>query len=526
MGERISFATTQWKDKPGKPDCMTQAEWDAMNSSKFNGLPFASPILTGFLDVGATFDEKLTNLENSLNSVTLPYLGPEPDQAYGGDCHVNDNWGLQLSPLVSGFLTSITGSKYVESPLPCDKMQYQLWNGQYYQYNRNVEKKYEGSETCTVSPGAEDPREKTVFFRCVAQGGVMFKIPSNSTTEITPVCGPGTSAIEISKTLAADLVWRLKELELDSSTFSLATSIQGTAPGSIVQDTFQSSFTFKTDQKTPGQFALSGYNESEIISQKWEKSPDDRFRITGNILSAACTGSYYGDNQTSCNNTITNASIGGSSLLSYDSSAYNYSANVRAPSSRAIELELLPFAERQEAIISIQDGSQTKYFLDFNKLISIKSANDSFGYWWSNQGDDYTNSNSRIAFGYIESNIGLPKKGSYPPAIFGWRGHNTARHGHSPAAPSFPVAEMLACATESRTFGFNHVDVTINLLGTNVTVPLSVEYSKGCGSYINQTTTTAGAIKIKGKSYYEYANSAGEAVYDKDTGAQLKDPLS
>lgn len=42
MGEKISFATTNWKDKPGKPPGVTQAEWDAYNSSKFNGFPFAT----------------------------------------------------------------------------------------------------------------------------------------------------------------------------------------------------------------------------------------------------------------------------------------------------------------------------------------------------------------------------------------------------------------------------------------------------------------------------------------------------
>jgi hypothetical protein len=40
MGQRVSFATSQWKDKPDKPDEFMQSEWDAYNSSKFNGFPF------------------------------------------------------------------------------------------------------------------------------------------------------------------------------------------------------------------------------------------------------------------------------------------------------------------------------------------------------------------------------------------------------------------------------------------------------------------------------------------------------
>jgi len=51
MGKKVSFATTNWKDKPNKPTSMTQAEWDAMNSSKFNGLPFPTPSEKIFNDI-------------------------------------------------------------------------------------------------------------------------------------------------------------------------------------------------------------------------------------------------------------------------------------------------------------------------------------------------------------------------------------------------------------------------------------------------------------------------------------------
>ena len=40
MGQKVAFATTNWKDRPNKPTGMTQAEWDAYSSSKFNGFPF------------------------------------------------------------------------------------------------------------------------------------------------------------------------------------------------------------------------------------------------------------------------------------------------------------------------------------------------------------------------------------------------------------------------------------------------------------------------------------------------------
>lgn len=535
MGERISFATTNWKDKPGKPDCMTQGEWDALNSSKFNGLPFASPILTGFVDLRATYDQELTTLENGLNSITQPYVD--------ADRNITNRFGEQIFPLVSGFIDKISGSKYVQSSLPCDKMQYQLWSGQYYEYNRSIEKKCEFN--CSRF---YDNFTKYDYLRTMAQVGIRFKIPSNSTTEITPVCGPGTSAIEIDKALAINLVWRLKELELDSSTFSITTNMNGTAPGSLMQDTFQGSFSFRTDQKTAGQSALSGYNESQIINQKWEESPNDRFTASGTVnnLIGDCVPNYL-DMQVACQNTITNASFNASSSwqASPELGPHTYTASIRLPNIFEVGVELLPFNERKDAIISIQDGSQTKYFLDFNKLIFIKSfetrdASDRLGsqrrtWSWSDRAQQEIDTESRTAprilFGNIESNIGLPKKDDDAEyRLISVRGHSPERgqskNSPKPPDPVFPLSWWFSCATETETFGFNHVNVTINLLGTDVIVPLTVPYSRGCGDYYNQTTTTAGAIKIKGKSYYEYANSAGEAVYDKDTGAQLKDPLS
>jgi hypothetical protein len=40
MPKKIAFATSEWKNKPGKPESMSQLEWDAYNSSKFSGFPF------------------------------------------------------------------------------------------------------------------------------------------------------------------------------------------------------------------------------------------------------------------------------------------------------------------------------------------------------------------------------------------------------------------------------------------------------------------------------------------------------
>ena len=54
MADKVAFATTNWKDKPNKPTGMSQGEWDAYNSSKFNGFPFATPEKN---QLGQTFKE-------------------------------------------------------------------------------------------------------------------------------------------------------------------------------------------------------------------------------------------------------------------------------------------------------------------------------------------------------------------------------------------------------------------------------------------------------------------------------------
>jgi hypothetical protein len=51
------------------------------------------------------------------------------------------------------------------------------------------------------------------------------------------------------------------------------------------------------------------------------------------------------------------------------------------------------------------------------------------------------------------------------------------------------------------------------------------QYNYGETSYVN-VSATANLLKIKCHNFFEYANSKGEPVYDKTTGAELKDPLS
>ena len=74
MGERIYFATSNWKDKPSKPSCYSQGEWDARNSSKFNGVPFAG----GFAvdpenpTVWAYDATEYNNYKNALLAINTP----------------------------------------------------------------------------------------------------------------------------------------------------------------------------------------------------------------------------------------------------------------------------------------------------------------------------------------------------------------------------------------------------------------------------------------------------------------------
>lgn len=54
MADSVHFGTVEWKDKPDKPEDLTQEQWDAKESSGFNGFPFPfvyrSKPLVGFHD--------------------------------------------------------------------------------------------------------------------------------------------------------------------------------------------------------------------------------------------------------------------------------------------------------------------------------------------------------------------------------------------------------------------------------------------------------------------------------------------
>ena len=79
MPDKISFATTNWKNKPQKPTEFTQGEWDAYNSSSFNGFPF--PLLEKnqanspfqWWDGVTKFQSKPSGSNTRLISVTGPH---------------------------------------------------------------------------------------------------------------------------------------------------------------------------------------------------------------------------------------------------------------------------------------------------------------------------------------------------------------------------------------------------------------------------------------------------------------------
>lgn len=84
MGQKIAFATTNWKDKPNKPVNMTQAEWDARESSKFNGFPF--PIREKAID-GSDFEpwngSFYGNSRSNSTSEFIYVYGPGTDHPIG-----------------------------------------------------------------------------------------------------------------------------------------------------------------------------------------------------------------------------------------------------------------------------------------------------------------------------------------------------------------------------------------------------------------------------------------------------------
>lgn len=523
MGERIWFATSNWSGAPNKPSCYSQAQWDARNSSKFNGLPFATLPVSGYTDWNALGENAFEKLKQNIQSIPVQCI--DGSNNYWGGCSRGQYIFNEISKYSNLYANEDYALAVNMKELPCDKQDYKIWDGStFYSVNKEIDKNW----SWTVDTWSENTINRSVTY----YANLQIKVPSNSTSYITPVCGPGTHIVEISKDLAMNLVWRAKELEIDTASINFTSNIESS--GSAFYQCWDSatnksipinltcsmkaSQALQTTSKKIGSSSSSTLKESDILSLKWDKSSDasytyDSTKVTSDPpICLAC--SCYDDSSNSPNTggtcTYTDSNIKStiqytvtncqeiinckSNFLGNNNWQNSYLTNVAAgpsfPPSNDFNISLQEFKNRQYAIITTQDNSgNIKYFLDVKKLLNFSVP----GYGLGN-----------------EIYIGT---GPYPgSAIIEPQGFYGNR-----------VSNLLATTTASLGESIN-----IILFGETISVPVT-KYNTikkaGDTSYI-RSSSLSGSITIKAKSYYEYATSKGEAVYDKTTGNQLRDPLS
>lgn len=458
MGERVWFATSNWKDKPNKPSCYTQAEWDARNSSKFNGVPFASPFVAKE-GVREEYDmASVKALSDALNKITLP--GCDILTCNGGSYSGRGMWLTeQAANLPQITKTNIT--------IRCkEDTDMSVWDGSTFFDLSSASKRFEWN-TCGCWGGGGKPLSMTLGL----QNGI--KMASKRSDTYIPVCGPGTHIKEISKDDMVKIVWKVSQLDITASGFSASSSASGKIGGECFvydQATGQMkgykgpaislSATVSCSDKNLNPDPSAVGQESSIVSLNWDSTKEIGYKGgDGRSVSAMNSGGtdyYYQDGPAGVNGNFSN--------ITASMSPNVYKCGIlQVGATAGIDITLKPFNDRYKYIHFVDD----KIYFDPTGL---------FNFTMSSNGNYY----------YLDPlNVDAP------------------------------------------------FTLTLNFLG--MSFPLKVSGPQNgawfpsygySGNLSGSRNFTTGSITITGKKYYPYANSKGEAVYDEDTGAQLKDPLS
>ena len=448
MGQKISFATTNWKNKPDKPDCYTQAEWDARNSSKFNGAPFASRFAVEdimSLEVMVPDPAQLNAYKNAIQAISLP------------SCPFISRQLLdQIEQLPTVDEITIT--------LSCEDIEMKVWDGSTY-YDLSQASKTWNWNTC----GSGRPRS-------LSWGYSDFKAPSARSDVYVPVCGPGTHITEITREEMMDIVWKISQFDLQATGFSVTVNADQTRDEAICffaedgpqpQGPFilSADVTVAVNNKnldpqgqTPGQ-------ESNIVNSQWDGSQENGYKGSDSAYAQVTREGYYADGPYGTGN--------GNVTVSASISPQSYECGViRIGTAGSVNITMKSFNDRNRFIYFVTDSEGVeKIYFDPTGLFNFFIAGDGLSWYL-----DPTN----------------------------------------------------AFASHTLTLNFLGKNYTLKVSGPpNGTQPTLLGAFGNPANGVERTTAfSSGTITITPKKYYPYANSAGEAVYDEDTGEQLVDPLS
>lgn len=562
MGERVWFATSNWKDKPSKPSCYTQAQWDARNSSKFNGAPFPSEF--GYATSGtylnlsyqqvAAFDSAKTQSEKYYTSSTAPSINfpdatflnsiksqlesiPTP-QGDSADCSTGQPLDYTRSDRIKIEINKVICSNppsASNSTLACDEIDLKLWDGSTYFDTGAVTVNKNWSWT-TQGWGCYSTKNNSAKLT----GDLQYKIPSSSSTKPLQVCGPGTPIIEISKDTAMQLIWRAKNIDIESANISSSSDYTrdinytidvskiGVIGGSMVAGCKYASGTVTTKQSLGYNVKTKNINdtqpsssltEKDIISLNWAPSAQNGFK--GSESKAGCGGDTSSNSPDDPNINISHDGQVNGFQGSVDPNWTGPTPDCSRPYLKCDDITLYgamipgisggynitikPFDKRQKAFYFIGD----KIYFDIRTLIEFNVGGYIIGYKNAKIKTlqtryEYTSDISINLFGQ-NYNIPIMKPVDKLKLEFDHVGYNLGGSFNLYSNPLTPIGCF---------------DNSVTVLTTTI---------GGLTPSVNTSTNMGnlqGSFTIKGVKYYKYATSKGEDVYDEATGNQLKDPLS
>jgi hypothetical protein len=470
MGQRVSFATTQWKDKPGKPSCYTQAQWDARNSSKFNGAPFASPFAVEPQgDTGTVETYTREDVEAFRTALAATGNNCVSDCSGNGVCIVQMGlYGLELP-------------KKVSVTVPCSLLDMKVWDGSTYFDMTGLEKDFswQGCYYGEALPG------RTYFLK---YGIRTAKYPSASADYYIPVCGPGTHIQEITRQQMVDLVWRIATFDIDASGISYTSNL--TADYTVLNypgyddectDTFSStsSVNIGTYNKNKNPDHPTPQNESNLVNLNWQSNPETGYKANY-FKYFDSSGDLY-ENGTGEGNVIPSVSRSGGYSCLGASGSWTFGVGAGG----AINITIKENLQREKFIYFVKDSQGVeRIYLDVTGLFNFQ----------------------------------LPEHRLDPGNVL---------------APHSIQVNFLGKTWQIGVYGLDNKQSTNYSWGSYEEYggleSRSLNYSSDYGSQAFQGSrnfASGGSITITPKKYYPYANSSGDPVYNVDSGAQLVDPLS
>ena len=476
MGKRILFATTNWTDAPNKPSCFSQVEWDAMRSSKFNGLPFANHVVTTYSDYSA-FGDLFQTFKAEIQAI-------QPDDIY------IPNKGRLISDQVEALAGGLINAAQSQiSDLSCENIPWQIWDGSTY---------YTKEDTFEHSWNWPNHTEDGTTHDGTYEASYEIRIPSNSSTEITPVVGFGTDFPEMSKEAAMALIWRVKipriaadggvNYTLDIVVGSEVSYKQaGTATCTAqLAKSFQNNTLMHANEN-----ATSQNQEEHILNNQWPESNGDFVTETPMDVSCGCicdgaSGSdVCSDILTDGNVSISTGDTTTCDLISpYEENTEQYwyaiSAGMGVHTSADIDMRINT-SNRSSLIVTVKSGDLVRYFLNVKGLLGVNFSSYRLG--------------ASLVLLKIPKSIQGPKQGA---------GEFIKSDG------GIQYLSLDLFGVETVEIPFRKIDYT-GMMGTT--------------SFSHNTTLT-GILKIEGLEWYEYGNSQGDPVYNSSTGEELVDLLS